>query len=254
MSIWAFLIISRNITHVYLDSVQQMVSGESAGECLQTGFERHGLPPQRAPLDTVCPVRDHLNRCQQMVSGGYCEGLFPDTVCWTRLRNTWITYSLADLPPIRINLGKIWNFCALSMANYISWKRGRIRFRGVRFQTPNSVSFLGLTEFWGANSVSSSQPIICVPKRTHRVFRRTHRVCRKTQWGSVSSLLRNSTLKTVFRPFPNIWLWRPFMEGFFGVHSPDCLSPLVVGMWLSWWHLLCTKELQRFDFQPTTNH
>ena len=59
---------------------------------------------------------------------------------------------------------------------------GRIRFRGVRFQTPNSVSFSGLTEFRGANSVSSSQPIICVEKRTHRVFRRTHRVCRKTQW------------------------------------------------------------------------
>ena len=58
---------------------------------------------------------------------------------------------------------------------------GRIRFRRVRFQTPNSVSFLGLTEFRGANSVSSSRPIICVPKRTHRVFRRTHRVCPKTQ-------------------------------------------------------------------------
>ena len=58
---------------------------------------------------------------------------------------------------------------------------GRIRFRGVRFQTPNSVSFSGLTEFWGENSVSSSQPIICVPKRTHRVFRGTHRVCCRTQ-------------------------------------------------------------------------
>ena len=33
---------------------------------------------------------------------------------------------------------------------------GRIRFRGVRFQTPNSVSFFGLTEFRGASSVSSS--------------------------------------------------------------------------------------------------
>ena len=32
---------------------------------------------------------------------------------------------------------------------------GRIRFRRVRFQTPNSVSFSGLTEFQGANSVSS---------------------------------------------------------------------------------------------------
>ena len=58
---------------------------------------------------------------------------------------------------------------------------GRIRFRRVRFQTPNSVSFLGLTEFRGANSVSSSRPIICVQTRTHRVSRRTHRVCRRTQ-------------------------------------------------------------------------
>ena len=74
---------------VYLNSVQQMVSGELAGEGLQTGFSRHGLPPQRAPLDTVYPLREHLNSVQRMVSGGHCEGLFPDTVCWTRLRNTW---------------------------------------------------------------------------------------------------------------------------------------------------------------------
>ena len=39
----------------------------------------HGLRPQRAPKQ--CPAI--------MVSGGCCEGLFPDTVCWTRLRNTW---------------------------------------------------------------------------------------------------------------------------------------------------------------------
>ena len=75
--------------HVYLNSVQQMVSGELAGEGLQTGFSRHGLPPQRALLDTVYPLREHLNSVQRMVSGGYCEGSFPDTVCWTRLRNTW---------------------------------------------------------------------------------------------------------------------------------------------------------------------
>ena len=84
-----------------------------------------------------------------------------------------------------------------------SSETGRIRFQRVRFQTPNSVSFSGLTEFRGANSVSSSRSIICVPKRTHRVFHRTHRVCRKTQWDSVSSLLRNSALETVFRPFPH---------------------------------------------------
>ena len=83
------------IFHVYLNSVQQMVSGGLAGEGLQTGFSRHGLPPQRAPLDTVYPLREHLNSVQQMVSGGYCEGLFPDTVCWTRLRNTWILKGLS---------------------------------------------------------------------------------------------------------------------------------------------------------------
>ena len=83
--------------------------------------------------------------------------------------------------------------------SWLDSKTGRIRFRGVRFQTPNSLNFLALTELRGENSVSSSQPIICVTKRTHRVFRRTHRVCPKTQRGSVSSLLRNSTLETVFR-------------------------------------------------------
>ena len=35
--------------------------------------------------------------------------------------------------------------------------------------------------FFFASSVSSSQPVICVPKRTHRGFGRTHRVCPKTQ-------------------------------------------------------------------------
>ena len=56
----------------------------------------------------------------------------------------------------------------------------RIRFRRVRFQTPNSVSFFALAEFQEESSVSSARPIICVRKRTHRVFRRTHRVCPRT--------------------------------------------------------------------------
>ena len=62
---------------------------------------------------------------------------------------------------------------------------GRIRFRSfrrARFQTPSSVSFFGLTEFRAESSASSSQPIICVPKRTYRVLRRTHRVCPRTRW------------------------------------------------------------------------
>ena len=54
-----------------------------------------------------------------------------------------------------------------------SSQRGRIRFRRVRFQTPNSVSFLALTEFRGESSVSSSQNTFCLPSRTHRVCRRT---------------------------------------------------------------------------------
>ena len=86
---------------IYLNSVQQMVSGELAGECLQTGFGRHGLPPQTPPLDTVYPFREHLNSVQRMVSGGYCEGLFPDTVCWTRLRNTWLAHSDLFLRRVR---------------------------------------------------------------------------------------------------------------------------------------------------------
>ena len=87
---------------------------------------------------------------------------------------------------------------------------GRIRFRRVRFQTPNSVSFLGLTEFRGANSVSSSRPIICVPKRTHRVFRRTHRVCRKTQWVLFSETVLSKQYSARFL----FWCFRGMFSGF----------------------------------------
>ena len=45
--------------------------------------------------------------------------------------------------------------------------------------------------------------LVFVCKRELTEFcRRTHRVWPKTQRGSVSSLLRNSTLETLFRPFP----------------------------------------------------
>ena len=66
---------------------------------------------------------------------------------------------------------------------------GRIRFRRAQFQTPSSVSFLVLTEFRGESSVSSFQPIICVPKQTHRVFRRTHQVCWRTRWVLSSEIV-----------------------------------------------------------------
>ena len=70
----------------------------------------------------------------------------------------------------------------------------------------STVSNTELNEFFGPhrvpaerNSVSSFQPSICVPKRTHRVFPRTHRVRGK---NSVSSLFRNTILETLFHPLP----------------------------------------------------
>ena len=51
----------------------------------QRTVSRHGL------LDLVYTLKEHLNSVQLMVSGEYCKGLFPDTVCWTRWRNTWET-------------------------------------------------------------------------------------------------------------------------------------------------------------------
>ena len=78
-------------------------------------------------------------------------------------------------------------------------KRAEYGCESTASNTELSDFFVVRTEFRGENSVSSSQPTICVPKRSHRVSRRTHRVCPQTQWGSVSSLLQNSTLETEFR-------------------------------------------------------
>ena len=59
-------------------------------------------------------------------------------------------------------------------------KRAEYGFGEYGFKHRPQVYF-ALTELRGENSVSSSQPIICVPKWTHRVYRRTHRVCSWTQ-------------------------------------------------------------------------
>ena len=65
-----------------------------------------------------------------------------------------------------------------------------------------------LSEFFGAHWVPGSELskflsayYLCV-KANSPSFAELTEFCRKTQWGSVSSLLRNSTLETVFRPFP----------------------------------------------------
>ena len=51
----------------------------------------------------------------------------------------------------------------------------------VWFRAPNSVSFLALTKFQGDNSVSSSQPLVSVPKQAHRASCRTQGVWYRTQ-------------------------------------------------------------------------
>ena len=52
-------------------------------------------------------------------------------------------------------------------------ERKRMEMGRTQFQTPNSVSLFVLTEFRGDSSVSSSQPVIGVQKRTHRISHRT---------------------------------------------------------------------------------
>ena len=58
---------------------------------LQGSVSRHGL------LDTFYPLREHLNNVRAMVSGGYCQDVFSDTVCWPRL-NTSKTLAIASSP------------------------------------------------------------------------------------------------------------------------------------------------------------
>ena len=138
---------------------------------------------------------------------------------------------------------------------------GRIRFQGARFQTPNSVSFSGLNEFWGANSVSSSQPIICVPKRTHRVFRRTHRVCRRTQWVLSSETVlskqysarflkkvRKIHLKKITRKIRLGIRSEKFPSDF--CRSPFLKSPLKVSVLTGIGPMLCSSLLHSEEENP----
>ena len=83
---------------------------------------------------------------------------------------------------------------------------------------PNAVSestFSNLTELWGENSESSSLPVICVQKRTHRVSQNSLTLPK----SSVSSLLRNSTLETVFIISALIWVATVFFAG--DLHEDD---------------------------------
>ena len=57
----------------------------------------------------------------------------------------------------------------LALSQSASFRNGpnTVSERTVGFQTRSSVRFFAFAEFRGENSVSSSQPSICVPRRTH---------------------------------------------------------------------------------------
>ena len=64
-------------------SVSKECPPDGVRRMLQVSVSRHDL------LDPGYPQRESLNNVQMTVSGECCEGVLPDTVCWTRLRNTW---------------------------------------------------------------------------------------------------------------------------------------------------------------------
>ena len=73
-------------------------------------------------------------------------------------------------------------FLSVQTYLYCYQRRAAYGFGEYGFKRRAQWVLLALTECQGESSVSSSQPIICVPKRTHLVCHRTHRVCPGTQW------------------------------------------------------------------------
>ena len=67
------------------DGVWRIGRGVSPDRVRKTRFT-----PSESSAGHGYPLRDHLNSVQRMVFRAYCKGLFPDAVCWTRLRNTWV--------------------------------------------------------------------------------------------------------------------------------------------------------------------
>ena len=98
---------------------------------------------------------------------------------------------------------------------------GRIWSQRVRFQTLSSVSFLALNELRGENSVSSSQPIICVHRRTHRVLAEPTEFAPKlseAQWVLFSETVLSKQYSTRFlmlrRVLRRFFNNKCFLEGF----------------------------------------
>ena len=81
-------------------------------------------------------------------------------------------------------------------------------------QTPNSVSFSGLTEFRGANSVSSSRPIICVCKHelTESFAELTEFAAELSEFSPPKQYSRNS--------IPPVSYFSDLFRDFFGFLGP----------------------------------
>ena len=60
-------------TPILRDTLQRAAAADGVWRIWQGSVSRHGL------LDRLYPLREHLNSVQQMVSGEYCEGAFPQT-------------------------------------------------------------------------------------------------------------------------------------------------------------------------------
>ena len=92
------------------------------------------------------------------------------------------------------------SFCCVAAArSRENRKRAEYSFGEDGFKHQAQWVFLALTELQGENSVRSTQPIICVQKRTHEVFPQNSPSLLQ---NSVSSVFRSSTLETILRLFP----------------------------------------------------
>ena len=94
---------------------------------------------------------------------GYTSNIFGEVISVRMARKTRDDYTILFLG---------FNFrdkkCPiLSSGGWVLRKQAFTRFRRIRVANADLSDFFALTKFRGGSSVSSSRPIICVPKRTH---------------------------------------------------------------------------------------
>ena len=124
----------------------------------------------------------HGETLQSWTCETYVEGLQG-----TNLKNcSFCAYGLAIVPSPAKLLGcgrsESWKLPVISCCHYVGGGPNTVLESMVSNTNLSELSgphSEGLTEFQGENFVSSSQPIIRVQQRTHRVLGRTHRGCQK---------------------------------------------------------------------------